>query len=459
MPVRFIYSRRMATEPMTILRTWGRMRGGDLRLRMGVSRATMMRAVQAQAGQIIVRGNARRAAYAARRKVRGSDAPIKLFQIDAQGHGAQIGLLDPVYPNGVALLLQTAFDWPLPDDMADGWFDGMPYPFDDMRPQGFLGRSFARQHAMLLQTSDDPARWSEDDVLHVLSLVGIDLPGNYILGEPAYRQFLQLRQTPLSFLEDDAPRLDHRYAELAATALQGGVAASSAGGEFPKFLARRMHGTEKRHVLVKFSGNDASPGSQRWADLLVCEHLAHLTIQRELGVAASHSRICQGSGRTFLEIMRFDRHGEYGRSPVCSWLALNAALLGVPDHSWIAGAQALQRKKMITQETANDIARVWHFGQLIGNTDMHEGNLAFRPGLALAPVYDMLPMMYAPVRGVELPDRQYAPQLPLPDESTAWNQAARAALAFWEAAAADRRISPAFRATCTDNARRLRAMA
>lgn len=448
----------MPNDPLPVLKTWGRMRASELQLRMGVSRATMMRAIRARAESIIVRGNARRTAYAARRKVRGSDAAIPLFRIDEQGLGVQMGVLDPVYPHGAALLLQQACEWPLPDDMADGWFDGLPYLFDDMRPQGFIGRSFARQHALLLQASDDPTRWSEDDVLQALSLFGVDLPGNYIVGEAAYRQYLQLRQTPLPFLDDDEHLLARSYTGLAETALQGGVAASSAGGEFPKFLARRMHGLEKRHVLVKFSGNDASPSSQRWADLLVCEHLAHETIARQLGIAASQSRICKGGGRTFLEVMRFDRHGEFGRSPVCSWLALNAALLGVPDHSWIAGARALSRKKLITQETADDVARLWHFGQLIGNTDMHEGNLSFRPGLRLAPVYDMLPMQYAPVRGVELPERPFLPRLPLPDESALWTEAARAAIAFWESAGADWRISAAFRTLCQENAGRLRTM-
>lgn len=145
----------MPADLMSILRTWGRMRASDLRLRMGVSRATMMRAIRAQAGRIIVRGNARRAAYAARRKVRGSDAAIDIFRIDEHGEGTRIGLLDPVYPHGAALLLQQPFQWPLPGDMADGWFDGLPYPLDDMRPQGFLGRSFVRKHALLLQTAND----------------------------------------------------------------------------------------------------------------------------------------------------------------------------------------------------------------------------------------------------------------------------------------------------------------
>ncbi|MET0961344.1 MAG: type II toxin-antitoxin system HipA family toxin YjjJ [Noviherbaspirillum sp.] len=386
-------------EALPLLRTWGRMRAAELQQRMGVSRATLMRAVRAQADRIIVRGSARRTAYAARRTMRGSDAAIALFRIDEQGRGSQLGVLEPVYPNGAALALSGTLEWPLPGDMADGWFDGLPYPLDDMRPQGFIGRNFARRHAALLQVGVDPGRWSEDDVLHALSLLGSDMPGNYILGEAAYRQHLDTLYAPPAFLEDDEGTIGEAYLGMASDALQGGVAGSSAGGEFPKFTARRMLDGEKRHVLVKFSGDDASAGTQRWADLLVCEHLALSTIARELGIAAAQGRIYQRGGRTMLEVLRFDRHGEYGRSAVCSWLAINTALLDVADASWIAGGAALLRLKLITQACADDIARVWHFGQLIANTDMHEGNLSFRPGLSLAPVYDMLPMAYAPVRG------------------------------------------------------------
>ena len=84
-----------------------------------------------------------------------------------------------------------------------------------------------------------------------------------------------------------------------------------------------------------------------------------------------------------------------------------------------------------TSETRDAITRLWHFCQLIGNTDMYDGNLSFvpgEPGLRLAPVYDMLPMLYAPQRGVELPERQFAARLPLPSERELWHQAARAAV-------------------------------
>ncbi len=48
--------------------------------------------------------------------------------------------------------------------------------------------------------------------------------------------------------------------------------------------------------------------------------------------------------------------------------------------------------------------RRWAFGMLIGNTDMHHGNLSFIISLhgrpyALAPAYDILPMGFAPKVG------------------------------------------------------------
>ncbi|MDP1532927.1 MAG: DNA-binding protein, partial [Rubrivivax sp.] len=73
-------------------------------------------------------------------------------------------------------------------------------------------------------------------------------------------------------------------------------------------------------------------------------------------------------------------------------------------------------------------------------------------GLVLAPAYDMLPMLYAPARGVELPPRRFEPRLPLPAERGRWERAAEAAVAFWQAAASDERISADFRALCEANA-------
>jgi hypothetical protein len=75
---------------------------------------------------------------------------------------------------------------------------------------------------------------------------------------------------------------------------------------------------------------------------------------------------------------------------------------------------------------------------------------------------DVLPMLYAPQRGVELPERTFAPDLPLPAERELWQQAADAAIDFWSRAATDTRISGGFRQTCALGAaavRRAAAMA
>ena len=95
---------------------------------------------------------------------------------------------------------------------------------------------------------------------------------------------------------------------------------------------------------------------------------------------------------------------------------------------------------------------------------MHKGNLSFVPALPMrvAPVYDMLPMMYAPLAGGELPTPQYTPALPTPQVRGLWLEACAAALAFWLSASVDERISAGFRKTCSNNhaeLRRLQAVA
>jgi hypothetical protein len=431
-----------------------------LRERAQISAPTLMRVVQALGDQVVTRGRARRAAYAARRSLRGESGPISLYRIDEDGRGAEVATLDLIYPAGCAMAFKRELEWPLEGDMRDGWFDGIPYPLDDMRPQGFLGRNFAHQNADLLQVPADPRDWSEDHALWALSIFGADQPGNYILGAAAYRRFLGVVQDPPHFLTDD--QIPEAYAEQARVALNFGVAGSSAGGEFPKFTACRLLNGTPVHVIVKFSGNDKSAGTRRWSDLLICEHLALQAVREQLGIPAAKTAIHKFDGRTFLEVRRFDRHGMFGRSGVCSWASINAALFGLVTSTWTAGAQRMLEQGMITEAAAQHIRRLCHFGQLIANSDMHDGNLAFRPGndgvsvLNLAPVYDMLPMHYAPMRGVELPLRQFAPVLPLPEEHEDWQAACDAAIAFWRSAAADTRISAAFRKTCAANAKALR---
>lgn len=444
---------KINTDALTkILRANPRAGSAELCARLGgISRATLTRAIKGLGASVISGGGSRRTRYALRRALRGNATPIPLYRIDEHGQGHEIGLLSLIQQEGSCLVNQDGFPWPLDKDMADGWFDGLPYPIVDMRPQGFLGRNFARIHAIDMNVPDNPDNWSDDDVVHILSLMGHDQPGDLILGEAAYRRFLELtRKGDARFLSDT--QAGESYPRLADIAMTQGEAGSSAGGEFPKFTASRRLNQRNVDVIVKFSGADNSPAVRRWSDLLICEHLASSVMTDALQISTVESTIHQHASRTFLEVVRFDRHGDFGRSAVCTIGSLNAALIG-GNAAWTKAAQAFQSKGWLSGEDVTRITLIWWFGRLIGNTDMHEGNLAFRPGLALAPIYDMLPMMYAPASGGEVPVKPYSPALPLPAEAALWKQSASAAIRFWETCSEDGRISPDFRRICADNSK------
>jgi HipA-like C-terminal domain len=423
----------------------------------GINRATLTRALKSLGDAVVIGGESRRTRYALRRPLRGNAARIPLYCIDEHGQGHEIGQLSLTHPEGSLLSFQETFSWPLERGMADGWFEGLPYPLTDMRPQGFLGRNFANARALDLWVSANPGDWSDDDVVHVLAATGYDQPGDLILGEVAYRRFLDYRRTGEDrFLAESA--VEASYLQSAENAMRYGDAGSSAGGEFPKFTAGRHVNGRKVDVITKFSGADDSPAVRRWSDLLTCEHLASVTMHRILQVPSADSAIYQYGGRTFLEVVRFDRHGDFGRSPVCTLVSVNAALIGTAGGNWPKTVRVLQAAGWLSETDTSRVALIWWFGKLIGNTDMHDGNLAFRPGLTLAPAYDMLPMAYAPMRGGELPTREFSPDLPLPAEAPTWMHAAEAAVYFWNLCAADTRIGDDFRRVCDDNGRSMATM-
>jgi HipA-like C-terminal domain len=203
---------------------------------------------------------------------------------------------------------------------------------------------------------------------------------------------------------------------------------------------------------------------QRWSDLLVCEHLALECAAALPGVASARSRVIAGQGRTFLEVERFDRHGEHGRSALVSLGTADAALLGDGSSDWPRLAHRLHGLDLLGADDVQRIEHLWWFGRLIANTDMHTGNLSFRPQgppavLSLAPTYDMLPMIYAPLAGGEVPARHFEPPLPLPTQRATWVNACSAALAFWLRAATDKRIGESFRRLCSASGQRLEQVA
>jgi hypothetical protein len=432
----------------------------ELAADVGVSVPTLHRLLKELAGSVVAAGAARRARYALRRSLRGDLSELPLYEIDPQGRASPLAQVSALHPEGTWMGLDGT-SWPVPDDARDGWWDGLPYPLYDMRPQGFMGRQFARAQHRRLGVPDDPTKWGDDDILHALNHSGSDTGGNLILGNPAFELWAQTKAAPPQPLK--AARTGQAYAGLAEQAVASGVGGSSAGCEFPKFPAlRELAGSTTPHVLVKFSGADGSSVVQRWSDLLVCEHLALECAASMPEVESPRSRILQNAGRTFLEVERFDRHGLFGRSRLCSLDTLNAAFLGESTSDWSSVADRLAGLQWLGAHDALRIKHLWWFGRLIANTDMHAGNLSFRPGAtawALAPAYDMLPMMYAPLAGGEIPPREFTPPVPLPAQQAIWLEACRAATVFWQRAGGDGRIGPSFRSIATANAEALDRLA
>ena len=223
---------------------------------------------------------------------------------------------------------------------------------------------------------------------------------------------------------------------------------SSAGGEQPKFLTTITEGDGAfRPVIVKFTARLEQPSAHRWADLMLCEFHAHQVLA-EAGLACPGAAIHESGDRRFLEMTRFDRHGAGGRIGVVSLESLATSLLGQYPAAWTDALPGLLRHGLIDQSGQETVRLLQSFGDLIGNTDMHPGNisffltdsLAFRP----TPAYDMLPMLWAPGPQGEIVPRRFAPAPPVPAMEDPWRQAAALAEDFWERVSADARLTQDF---------------
>ena len=79
-----------SSEMVRLLRLRGRLGAGDLARLLGISRPTLMRTVRAAGDAVVAQGRARRTAYAARRALRGSLAPLPLYRVDIDGEPREI---------------------------------------------------------------------------------------------------------------------------------------------------------------------------------------------------------------------------------------------------------------------------------------------------------------------------------------------------------------------------------
>lgn len=415
---------------------------------LGVSQPTVSRLVSA-AGDAVVRiGKARASRYALRREVGRAGSQWPLFRITADGRAQTLGQLQALHGAGMVFAPAVRCPALMHGQFADGVFPDLPWFLDDQRPQGFLGRAFARRVAAEIGAPPDLARWQADDVVLALLRHGEDAPGDLVLGEHALQQALRDLVQPRDTITSTARAL--AYPQRAEAALRGEDIGSSAAGEQPKFTATlALEEGGAQAVIVKFSERAGTPAAARWADLLRCEALAG-EVLRAHGLAAAQSELFQADGRVFLQSTRFDRTPGLGRRGFVSLAALDAAYYGHGRIDWWAFATQLLRDRWLDRDDARRLALYGWFGALIANTDMHLGNAGLLLGdtrpLVLAPAYDMLPMAFRPlVTGEVVARGDVALPLPTPAEREHWHDAASMALVFWRSVVERTAISPDFR--------------
>lgn len=411
--------------------------GAQLRQQLDISQPTLSRMVDSARGDIAVLGRGRATRYALYRSIRDLPPETPVHRISAHGDARRIGTMVTIRPDRF---------WyeDLEQPRASAEFSSLPWFMTDMRPQGYLGRLFPRTYADLA-LPDRVDDWNEDQALYAIARRGEDAVGNLIVGEESLARWIGSR--PEGHLVGAEERLQ-RYRELADMAVAGRATASSAAGDQPKFTAALgASRTETRHVLVKFSGILDTAAARRWADLLLAEHLAAVVLA-EHGHAAARSTFLNDGRRAYLEMERFDRVGARGRLGLVSIGALDDEFVG-ERRGWSESAAALLRARIISAGDARELRWLSAFGALIGNTDMHLGNASFltegRRVLRLAPAYDMLPMLFAPVRD-EVPAREFTRPEPRPGHADQWLSALVAARAYWQRVADDERTSDEFRA-------------
>jgi hypothetical protein len=128
---------------------------------------------------------------------------------------------------------------------------------------------------------------------------------------------------------------------------------------------------------------------------------------------------------------------------------------------WSRIARALEQVGVLGAGVLAQLTWAETFGGWIGNTDMHPGNVSLTPSgdrFELLPIYDMLPMALAPVRG-ECPRVDLRPPLRTELNRAVWQVTREAAATYWARLAADEAISLPFQERCRGEAHRCRTAA
>ena len=367
---------------LAILARRGTATSAQLQADLQRSQPSVSRLLAAAGPRVLALGAGRSTRYALPAGILGLPAQQPLWWVQADGQRLPWGRLS--FLHGQRVHVQTTDI----DVVTQGQ---LPWFLATLRAEGFIGRLLARELGSW-GLATNPEAWTLEQTLFA-ALRTPDAPGAIVLGDAS--------TAPL-------PEAVHgeQFDALSAAAASTLPAGSSAGGEQAKFLAQDASG---QAVLVKFSPPRGTPYGERWHDLLHAENLA-LAVLAEHGVPVASCRLLHTARRSYLVSSRFDRHaGPYGtgRSHVVPLHAVHDAFVPGPRQHWAATCDTLVAQARLPPQAAAQARALQQFGRLVGNSDMHFGNLSLhvdaagvaRGRFSLAPLYDMLPMRWRPDPG------------------------------------------------------------
>ena len=408
----------------------GSLGAADLRRRLGVSPATLMRAVRAEGNSVLRLGRARATRYALPEAWPGFSGPtFPMFRVSEAGRAEAVGDL-------VTLAAGETLWHP-----SERVGRGLPAEVDDALPGGPLSAHFAVAHSDL-RLPPERAQWSAPHILLALTRRGEDLPGNLIVGLESLARWQAIRPSLRTHAD---------FPALADAVVAGQPVSPLLGGSRPKFGAL----VDGRHVLVKFAPGQGSadPVAARWRDLLYLEALAHGVIA-ERGVPTAELAIVEAGPYLCLEVVRFDRIGLRGRRAVMRLSALHRD----PADSWTEAGASLRDAGAVSEDDARHLRWLDAFGALIAATDRHQRRVAFLTGgerIRLAPVCGLRPGLLAPSSSGQVPDRSFVVPQANPGTGDVWDDARSAAGEFWGRASDDPRLSDGVRTLAASAARQL----
>jgi hypothetical protein len=423
------------SDPLLLgaLRRRGVASAAELCAALGWSQPTLSRRLAAAASAVLVLGRGKATRYALPQPMLGAAAQQPLHWV------AEDGVIRPW--GALSLLAGGAVHVQGAEGFEGLQRSGLPWFLAPLRAEGFLGRALARRLAVF-GLPESPVGWTVEQQLFAALHVP-DGPGALILGDGTGAP------AEPSSVEAGMPAEFDALADAAGHTLPAG---SSAGGEQAKFVAQDP--LDGHPAIVKFSPPRGSPFGERWHALLQAEALA-LALLADHGVPVAQTRVVATARRTCLVSRRFDRIAlprsprRFGRRHVVPLWAVHEAFVPGPMRHWAASCEALVHQRRLPPEAAPQAASLLAFGRLIGNTDMHFGNLSLwvephdvaRGRFALAPLYDMLPMRWRPQ-----PHTGELDWLPFgPEPADLASPAAPLAALFWSRVADSPQFERAFR--------------